>query len=81
MFPETAKFNYFDARVARLRQTLFDIVQVENVRAASQNLKVNLQMSRNVRDLVVLAVLACILLVSSTQPSAVPAASVSCAIG
>jgi outer membrane protein TolC len=55
-FPETATFNYFDARIVRLRQTLVDLVQVENVRAARQNVNASLQMTRNAHDLVVLAV-------------------------
>lgn len=55
-FPETAKFNFYDARAARLQEAVFDLVRIENLHSASENLKANLTLIRNARDLVVLAV-------------------------
>jgi outer membrane protein TolC len=55
-FPLTAQFNFFDARAARLRQTVFDLVQRENLRSADENLAATIQSARNSRDLIVLAV-------------------------
>jgi outer membrane protein TolC len=55
-FPETAKFNYYDARAARLRQSVVDLVKVENLHAASHDLQASIKSTRNTRDLVVLAV-------------------------
>jgi outer membrane protein TolC len=56
MFPLTAQFNFFDARAARLRQTVFDFVQLENLHSANENVAASKQSVRNARDLVVLAV-------------------------
>jgi outer membrane protein TolC len=56
MFPETAKFNFYDARAARLQQAVFDLVRIDNLHSATENLKANLKLTRNARDLVVLAV-------------------------
>lgn len=56
MFPETAKFNFYDARAARVQQAVFDLVRIENLHSASDNLKANLKLIRNARDLIVLAV-------------------------
>ncbi len=55
-FPLTAQFNFFDARVARLRQTIVDFVQLNNLRSANANLEASLKATHNARDLVVLAV-------------------------
>jgi outer membrane protein TolC len=56
MFPETAKFNFFDARAARLQQAVFDLVRIDNLHSASENLKASVKLTHNARDLVVLAV-------------------------
>lgn len=55
-FPLTAQFNFFDARAARLKQTIFDFVQLENLHSANENLAASVQSARNARDLIVLAV-------------------------
>ncbi|HET6145215.1 MAG TPA: TolC family protein [Candidatus Acidoferrales bacterium] len=55
-FPETVKFNFFDARAVRLQQTLFDVVKIDNLHSASETLKASLEQAQNARDLVVLAV-------------------------
>jgi outer membrane protein TolC len=54
--PTTSKFNYYDARAARLNQTVFDFVKIRNLQGAEQNVQANIQASRNTRDLIVLAV-------------------------
>ena len=54
--PESVKFNYFDARAVRLNQSVFDLVRIRNLNGATENLKANIQASRNARDLIVLAV-------------------------
>jgi outer membrane protein TolC len=55
-FPESVKFNFYDARAARLQQTVFDLVKVENLRSASESLKASFKQVQSTRDLVVLAV-------------------------
>jgi outer membrane protein TolC len=55
-FPLTAQLNFFDARAARVRQTIFDFVQLENLHSATQSLVAAVQSSRDSRDLIVLAV-------------------------
>ncbi len=55
-FPLTAQFNFFDARAARLRQTVLDFVQLNNLRSANANLEASVKAAHNARDLVVLAV-------------------------
>lgn len=55
-FPVSTVFNFFDARAARLNQTIFDLVKIENLHSASENVQVNLKAARNARDLIVLAV-------------------------
>jgi outer membrane protein TolC len=55
-FPVTAEFNFFDARAARLNQTIFDLVKIENLHSASDTLRASLNSARNARDLIVLAV-------------------------
>ncbi len=56
IIPESVKYNYFDARAARLNQSIFDLVRTENLHAASENLKASLETARDSRDLVVLAI-------------------------
>jgi outer membrane protein TolC len=56
MFPVSAEFNYFDFRAAKLQQTVFDLVSIENLHSASANLKASMSAAKNARDLVVLAV-------------------------
>jgi outer membrane protein TolC len=55
-FPLTAQFNFFDARAARLRQTVVDFVQLNNLRSATEDVEASLKAVSNARDLVVLAV-------------------------
>ncbi len=55
-FPESVKFNFYDARAARLNQSVFDLVRIRNLHSATENLKANIKASRNARDLIVLAV-------------------------
>ncbi len=54
-FPESVKFNFFDART-RLNQSVFDLVKIRNLHGASESLKANISAARNARDLIVLAV-------------------------
>ena len=54
--PEAVKFNYIDARAARLNQSVFDLVRIDNLHSASENLKASTLNARNSRDLIVLAV-------------------------
>ncbi len=56
IIPESTKFNYFDARAARLQQSVFDLVRIDNLHSASEAVKASLQLAKNARDLVVLAV-------------------------
>ena len=55
-FPESVKFNYFDARAVRLNQSVFDLVRIRNLHSASELVVANIHAARNARDLVVLAV-------------------------
>jgi outer membrane protein TolC len=55
-FPLTARFNFFDARAARLTQAVVDFVRLENLHSANKNLASSIQSSHNARDLIVLAV-------------------------
>jgi outer membrane protein TolC len=54
-FPESVKFNFYDARV-RLQQSVLDLVRVRNLRGASETLNANVKAARDARDLIVLAV-------------------------
>lgn len=56
IIPESTKFNYFDARAARLQQSVFDLVRIDNLHSASEAVKASLQQAKNTRDLIVLAV-------------------------
>lgn len=49
-------FNFFDARAARVNQTVFDLVRLRNLRTAGENLKEARSAAKDARDLVVLAV-------------------------
>ena len=66
-FPLTAKFNFFDARAARLNQSVFDLGGIENLHSASGNLKANIKAAQNARDLAVLAVAGCNLLIVAAK--------------
>jgi outer membrane protein TolC len=66
-FPLTATFNFFDARAARLNQSVFDLVRIENLHSASENLKANIKAAQNARDLVVLAVAGSYLQIVATK--------------
>lgn len=55
-FPTAVKFNYFDARAAMLNQSVFDLVKIDNLRSADQNVKATIHAARDARDLIVLAV-------------------------
>lgn len=74
-FPLTAQFNFFDARAARLRQTVFDFVQLENLHSANENLAASLQSARNARDLVVLAVGGAYLEITASNARVIAAAA------
>ena len=60
-------FNFFDARAVRVSQTLFDLVQVGNLRSATENLKAAQAGAMDARDLVVLAVVGSYLQVTTAQ--------------
>ncbi len=65
--PEAVKFNYIDARAARLNQSVFDLVRIDNLHSASENLRASMLNARNSRDLIVLAVGGSYLQLISTQ--------------
>lgn len=65
--PESTKFNYYDARAARLQQTVLDIVKLDSLHTASESLKASLISVRNTRDLIVLAVAGSYLQLTSTN--------------
>ncbi len=65
--PEAVKFNYYDARAARLQQSVFDLVRIDNLHSASEAVKASLQQAKNARDLVVLAVAGSYLQLNSTE--------------
>ena len=54
--PVVGPFNFFDARAARLTQSVFDLVRRRNLRSATENAAASLQSQRDARDLIVLAV-------------------------
>ncbi len=64
-------FNFFDARAVRLNQTLFDLVQLGNLRSATHNLAASRASAMDARDIVVLAVVGTYLQVTSAQARAV----------
>src|SRR6202034_1017929 len=49
-------FNYFDARAARLNQSVLDLVHLRNLRSASESVVAAKHAARDARDLVALAV-------------------------
>jgi outer membrane protein TolC len=49
-------FNSFDARAARLNQSVLDFVRIANLRSAGENLSAAKHSARDARDLIVLAV-------------------------
>ena len=55
-FPLTARFNFFDARAARLQQVVLDLTRLDNFHGATANFQASVQAAKNARDLVVLAV-------------------------
>ncbi len=59
-------FNFFDARAARLKQSVFDLVRWHNYRSAGEVSKSALASARDSRDLVVLAVGGSYLQISAT---------------
>ena len=73
IIPEAVKFNYIDGRAARLNQSVFDLVRINNLRSADENLKASRLTARNSRDLVVLAVGGSYLQLISTQSRIVAA--------
>ena len=56
IFPTASKFNYYDARAARLNQSVFDLVRIRNLQSAGQEVQASIRQARNARDLIVLAV-------------------------
>jgi outer membrane protein TolC len=60
-------FNFFDARAIRVRQTVFDLVQLGNLHGATQNLKAARANAMDARDLVVFAVVGSYLQVTTAQ--------------
>lgn len=54
--PPVVKFNFFDARAARLTQSVFDLVRIRNLRSAGEDVHASLELQRDARDLIVLAV-------------------------
>ncbi len=65
-FPESVKFNYYDARV-RLQQSVFDLVRMRNLHGANEVLDANIKAARDARDLIVLAVGGSYLQLMATQ--------------
>ena len=65
--PTTSKFNYYDARAARLNQTVFDFVKIRNLQGAEENVQANVKAARNTRDLIVLAVAGSYLQLQATK--------------
>ena len=65
--PTTSKFNYYDARAARLDQTVFDFVKIRNLQGAEENVQANVKAARNTRDLIVLAVAGSYLQLQATR--------------
>jgi outer membrane protein TolC len=66
-------FNFFDARAVQVRQTVFDLVQIGNLRSATQNLKAAQAAAMDARDLIVFAVVGSYLQVTTAQARVVAA--------
>jgi outer membrane protein TolC len=60
-------FNFFDARAVSVNQSLFDLVGIGNLRAATQNVKAAQASAMDARDLVVFAVAGSYLQVTTAQ--------------
>ncbi len=73
--PTTSKFNYYDARAARLNQSVFDLVRIRNLQGAGENVHATVQAARNSRDLIVLAVAGSYLQLVATRARVEAAAS------
>ena len=73
-FPESVKFNFYDARV-RLQQSVLDLVRIRNLHGASELLNANVKAARDARDLIVLAVGGSYLQLLSTEARAQAAAA------
>ncbi|MGI4830045.1 MAG: TolC family protein [Janthinobacterium lividum] len=71
--PEASKFNYVDGRAARLNQSVFDLVRIDNLHSASESLKASIKAVHNARDLIVLAVGGSYLQLIATQSRIVAA--------
>ncbi len=67
MIPTAAKYNYYDARAARLTQTVLDFVKVRNLQGSEQAVRAEVKAARNTRDLVVLAVAGSYLQLTATK--------------
>ena len=67
IIPTTSRFNYYDARAARLNQTVFDFVKIRNLQGAEENVQANVKAARNTRDLIVLAVAGSYLQLQATK--------------
>jgi outer membrane protein TolC len=66
-FPTAVTFNFYDARAARLEQSAFDLVRIENLHGATENLHGAREEARNARDLIVLAVSGSYLEIMATE--------------
>ena len=73
--PTTSKFNYYDARAARLNQSVFDLVRIRNLQGAGENVQATIKGARNARDLIVLAVAGSYLQLVATRARADAAAA------
>ncbi len=71
--PTAVKFNYIDGRAVDLNQSVLDLVRINNLHGASENLKASLQSAKNSRDLIVLAVGGSYLQLLATQARIVAA--------
>jgi outer membrane protein TolC len=55
-FPTAVTFNFYDVRAARLEQSVFDLVRVENLHSATESVHAAMKQAKDARDLIVLAV-------------------------
>ncbi len=70
IIPTAVKFNYYDARAARLDQSVFDLVKIRNLQSAGENVQATIKAARNARDLIVLAVAGSYLQIVATRARA-----------
>ena len=68
-------FNFFDARAIQVRQSVFDLVRLGNLRSATQNLNAVRAATMDARDLIVFAVVGSYLQVTTAQARVVAARS------